>query len=64
MTAINKLFDYKADTAIILGSGLGSLVVDPASREVVPYTEFSEIPKQVGKKAAADFAKLVSSAFA
>jgi purine-nucleoside phosphorylase len=43
MTKGNKLRDYKADTAIILGSGLDSLVVDP--KNVVPYSEFSEIPK-------------------
>src|SRR5205085_10578689 len=41
--AINKLRDHKADTAVILGSGLNSLVVDP--KNVVPYSEFPEIPK-------------------
>src|SRR5436309_4687354 len=40
---INKLRDRKAGTAVILGSGLSSLVVDP--KNVVPYSEFSEIPK-------------------
>src|ERR1700704_3235373 len=45
MTEINKLRDYKADTAIILGSGLSSLVVDPAKEQIVPYAEFSEIPQ-------------------
>jgi purine-nucleoside phosphorylase len=34
---------HRADTAIILGSGLNSLVVDPTN--VVAYSEFSEIPK-------------------
>jgi purine-nucleoside phosphorylase len=45
MTGISKLRDYKADTAIILGSGLNSLVVDPTKEQIVPYAEFSEIPK-------------------
>jgi purine-nucleoside phosphorylase len=45
MTAINELREYKADTAIILGSGLNSLVADPAKEQIVPYAEFSEIPK-------------------
>src|SRR3989440_8411784 len=43
--AIEKLREYKADTAIILGSGLNSLVVDPAKDKIVPYVEFSEIRK-------------------
>jgi purine-nucleoside phosphorylase len=41
----NSLRDYHADTAIILGSGLNSLVVDPAKDRIVPYSEFAEIPK-------------------
>lgn len=45
MTKGNKLRDYKAATAVILGSGLNSLVVDPKNDQVVPYSEFSEIPK-------------------
>ena len=44
MTKIERLRDYKADTAIILGSGLNSLVVDAAKNQIVPYAEFSEIP--------------------
>ena|SRR5438132_654595 len=40
-----RLRDYKADTAIILGSGLNSLVVDPSNDQIVPYAEFSEIPQ-------------------
>src|SRR6266404_5463359 len=43
--AIDKLGAHKADTAIILGSGLNSLVVDPKKDKIVPYAEFSEIPK-------------------
>jgi purine-nucleoside phosphorylase len=45
MTKKNQLRDYHAETAIILGSGLSSLVVDPAKDHIVPYAEFSEIPK-------------------
>jgi purine-nucleoside phosphorylase len=41
----DKLRDYKADTAIILGSGLNSLVVDPRQDQIVPYSEFAQIPK-------------------
>jgi purine-nucleoside phosphorylase len=45
MTKTNQLRDWHAETAIILGSGLSSLVVDPAKDQIVPYTEFSEIPQ-------------------
>src|SRR3989454_546678 len=44
-TGIEKLRDHKADIAITLGSGLNSLVVDPAKDQIIPYAEFSEIPK-------------------
>ena len=40
---MQKLRDYHADIAIILGSGLNSLVVDPAKDQIVPHAEFSEI---------------------
>jgi len=43
--SLQRLRDHRAETAIILGSGLNSLVVDPAKDQIVPYTEFSEIPK-------------------
>ena len=43
--AIEKLRDHKAATAIILGSGLNSLVVDPKDGQIVAYSGFSEIPK-------------------
>ena len=41
--AIQRLRGHRAEIAIILGSGLNSLVVDP--KNVVSYSEFSEIPK-------------------
>src|SRR6266480_6470773 len=40
-----RLRNHHAETAIILGSGLNSLVVDPSKDQIVPYAEFSEIPK-------------------
>src|SRR6267378_5419584 len=43
--AIERLRGHHADIAIILGSGLNSLVVDPAKDQIVPYAEFSEIPQ-------------------
>lgn len=43
--SIQRLREYHADTAIILGSGLNSLVVDSAKDKIIPYAEFSEIPK-------------------
>ncbi|HXX42157.1 MAG TPA: purine-nucleoside phosphorylase [Chthoniobacterales bacterium] len=43
MTTVHRLRDYGAETAIVLGSGLDSLVGD--SGAVVPYKEFAEIPQ-------------------
>lgn len=37
-----KLRSWQADTAIILGSGLGSVV--PSSSDIVSYAEFPELP--------------------
>jgi purine-nucleoside phosphorylase len=45
MTKIERLRDHHAETAIILGSGLSSLVADPAKDQIVPYADFSEIPQ-------------------
>jgi purine-nucleoside phosphorylase len=39
------LRDWGAQTAIILGSGLSSIVPEAAAGQVVSYTGFSEIPK-------------------
>src|SRR5438067_7397741 len=44
-TAVDRLRALGSDTAIILGSGLNALVVDSKKDQIVPYTEFSEIPK-------------------
>ena len=43
--AIERIRDHGAETAIILGSGLNSLVVDPKKNQIVSYAEFTEIPK-------------------
>ncbi|HWY41010.1 MAG TPA: purine-nucleoside phosphorylase [Chthoniobacterales bacterium] len=44
-TGLQRLRDYGADTAIILGSGLNAIIAEPKKDQVVPYAEFSEIPK-------------------
>src|SRR2546421_8425797 len=54
MTKTEQLRGYNAETAIILGSGLNSLVVDPKKDQIVPYAAFSEIlqptvPGHVGR---------------
>jgi purine-nucleoside phosphorylase len=41
--AIERLRDWRAETAMILGSGLSSIVTD--IDDEIPYAEFSEIPK-------------------
>ena len=45
MTKLERLRGWHAETALILGSGLGSLVVDPAEGEIIPYAEVSNIPQ-------------------
>lgn len=42
---LQRLRDWQAKTAIILGSGLGSIVPTASAGNAVPYTEFSEIPQ-------------------
>ena len=43
MTPAQRLRDWGAETAIVLGSGLNSVVADHA--EAIPYSEFPEIPR-------------------
>ena len=43
--ALDRLRGWKADVAIVLGSGLNALVSSSESQESVPYSEFSELPK-------------------
>ncbi|MFN2540636.1 MAG: purine-nucleoside phosphorylase [Chthoniobacterales bacterium] len=45
MTSFDHLRDHGAETAIILGSGLSSVVADATDDRVIPYTGFSEIPQ-------------------
>jgi purine-nucleoside phosphorylase len=42
--ALEKLREHRTDTAIILGSGLNSLVESAADSEKIPYASFSQIP--------------------
>ena len=44
MTKLEQLRAWKADMAIVLGSGLNSLVGDASNDRIIPYTEFPEIP--------------------
>jgi purine-nucleoside phosphorylase len=41
--ALQQLHDWRAETAIILGSGLSSIV--PPESQTISYTSFSELPK-------------------
>ena len=41
--ALERVREYGAHTAIVLGSGLGSLVKDPRKR-VIAYSEIAEMP--------------------
>ncbi|HEY6111860.1 MAG TPA: purine-nucleoside phosphorylase [Chthoniobacterales bacterium] len=44
-SAIGKLRNYRAETAIILGSGLNSLVGETTNDQLIPYRGFGEIPQ-------------------
>jgi len=43
--ALQRLRDHRAKTAIVLGSGLDSLVRDPARAQTISYSEFPNLPK-------------------
>jgi purine-nucleoside phosphorylase len=43
--AVQSLREYRADTAIVLGSGLGSLVESATDAERIPYAAFPDIPR-------------------
>ncbi len=43
--AIKRLANYQAETAVILGSGLNSLVTEPGNADIIPYSDFPAIPK-------------------
>ncbi len=42
---VDRLREWRAQTAIILGSGLNALVRDVTADQIVPYAEFTEIPR-------------------
>jgi purine nucleoside phosphorylase len=41
--ALQRLRDWNAETAIILGSGLNSII--PADSQAIPYAQFQELPQ-------------------
>jgi purine-nucleoside phosphorylase len=43
--AFQRLRDWRAEIAIILGSGLGAIVPNAAAEETIAYTEFNELPR-------------------
>jgi purine-nucleoside phosphorylase len=43
--ALQALRDHRAETAVILGSGLNSLVGDSREEQLIAYTEFPTIPQ-------------------
>jgi purine-nucleoside phosphorylase len=42
---LQRLQEWRGETAIVLGSGLNSLVEDATDDKKIPYSEFKEIPK-------------------
>ena len=44
-SAIERIKEWRAETAVVLGSGLNSLVEGAADDKTIPYSEFKEIPK-------------------
>ena len=44
-SAIDRLREWRGETAIILGSGLNTLVGDTTEDQIIPYAEFAEIPQ-------------------
>jgi inosine/guanosine/xanthosine phosphorylase family protein len=53
--AIERVREYDARVAIVLGSGLGSLVQDPARDRVIPYTEIGGLTRSTVKGHAGRF---------
>lgn len=45
MTAVERLNNHHAEIAIILGSGLNSLVAEPENDRIILYSDFPSIPK-------------------
>jgi purine-nucleoside phosphorylase len=42
---VQRLREWEARTAIILGSGLSSIVPEDSASEIIPYTDLGEIPR-------------------
>jgi purine-nucleoside phosphorylase len=53
--AIERVREYDAQVAIVLGSGLSSLVTDPARDRVIPYSEIGGLPRSTVKGHAGRF---------
>ncbi|MGH8094579.1 MAG: purine-nucleoside phosphorylase [Chthoniobacterales bacterium] len=47
--AIERVREYGARVAIVLGSGLGSLVKEPARDRIIPYREIGGLPRSIVK---------------
>ena len=47
--AIERVREYDARTAIVLGSGLNSLVQDPSRENIIPYSEIGGLPRSTVK---------------
>jgi purine-nucleoside phosphorylase len=44
-SALERMRDWGAETAIILGSGLSSIVGEVAADRVIPFADFTELPR-------------------
>lgn len=44
-SALRQIRDWNAPVAIVLGSGLNSLVPDAGSANTIPYSQFAELPR-------------------
>ena len=53
--AIERVREYGARIAVVLGSGLGSLVKEPARDRVIPYGEIGGLPRSTVKGHAGRF---------
>jgi purine-nucleoside phosphorylase len=52
---VERVREYGADVAIVLGSGLSSLVKNPAFEQTIPYQEISDLPRSTVKGHAGRF---------
>ena len=53
--AVERVRDYGAQLAIVLGSGLSSLVENPSLTRVIPYQEITDLPRSSVKGHAGRF---------